>query len=389
MGYKKYVLIVLLCGLSVLVRAQSKSYMSADSTTDSLLNAGNWKDLAVKCNYYLANGADYASLRLKLGYAQFMLGNFSEAIRNYKIVLRNDSYNQTARYYMYFCYEYLNNQSLAGAQLAKLDTNSLKVLHKSPNALVSAGLESSFKIADDPYRGNAWYSQFDISNRLFSKLQVYEAVSYFGQYIYDFYDRKWRQNPDRQTEYYLKMSYPLTDNLTVTGGWHYLYTIFETDHYHSNLFTGGLNYATPYFNLQADADAGHLTTDKVAQYNGRIFVNPLGNLNLYFISGVSYLHKNSTDNFIFSETGGFKAFNGIWLETSGTFGNLDDYIEAGGLYIYNTFDATKLKLAETVYMELSKSLMLNLSYTYEKKRDGVQDINYNQNSIAAGIVWKF
>jgi hypothetical protein len=220
-------------------------------------------------------------------------------------------------------------------------------------------------------------------------LQVFEAVSYFGQYIYDFHDRKWRQNIDRQSDYFLKLSYPLFDKVTLIGGWHYLYTDYETDKYHSNLFTGGLNYATPYFNLQGDVDAGHLMADNVTQYNGRVFVNPLGNLNLYLISGVSYLHENASYNFIFAETAGFKVLNGLWLESSATFGNLDDYIEADGLYIYNTFDATKLKLAETGYIELNKHLMLHLSYTYERKQDDVQKMDYNQDSITAGILWKF
>ena len=389
MGYQKYLLIVLLCGLPLCLRAQNKPFAAADSTTDSLMTAANWKAVVAKGNYYIANGADYTGLRLKIGYAQFMLGDFSEAIKDYTVVLKNNPNNQTARYYLYLCYKYLDNEALAGAQLAKLDSNSVKLLHAGRNGLVSIGLESSFKIADDPYRGNASYTQFDISNRLFSKLQVFEAVSYFGQYIYDFHDRKWRQNIDRQSDYFLKLSYPLFDKVTLIGGWHYLYTDYETDKYHSNLFTGGLNYATPYFNLQGDVDAGHLMADNVTQYNGRVFVNPLGNLNLYFISGVSYLHENASYNFIFAETAGFKVLNGLWLESSATFGNLDDYIEADGLYIYNTFDATKLKLAETGYIELNEHLMLHLSYTYEKKQDDVQKINYNQDSITAGILWRF
>jgi len=395
MGYQKYILIILLSGLTWLAHAQEKPFARADSLTDSLLSAGNWKEALAKGKQYIANGTDYAGLRLKVGFAEFMNGNYAAAIKDYNRVLRDDPHSQTACYYLYLCYKYMNNQALAGEQLANLDSTSLKLLHVNRSDVTSAGLESSYKIANTTYRGNASYTKFDLSGYIAGKLQVYDAASYFGQYIYDYvYDFKlrrhqWEQYDDQQKENFLKLSYPLFDHFTLTGGWHYLYTLYQTTNYKGNLFVGGINYNAAYFNLQADMDAGRLMTDKLKQYNGQLMVNPLGNLDLYFISGVSYLNRNTTDNFVFSETAGFKAAKNVWLETSATFGNQDDYVEAGGLYIYNTFDDTRLKMAETAYIQLSKKLQLDLSYTYEKKRDDVQKFYYSQNSIAAGILWKF
>ncbi len=391
MGYKKYLLIILLGGISYLTSAQDKPFARADSLTDSLINAGNWKEAITQGKQYIANGTDYTGLRLKIGFAQFMVGNYSAAIENYDKVLQDDAHNQTACYYLYLCYKYMNNEALAGEQLAKLDSISLKLLLVNRTDITSAGLESSYKIANTNYRGNASYTKFDLSGHVLSKLQVYDAVSYFSQYIYEYhnFEHTWQQNDDRQTENFLKLSYPLFDHFTLTGGWHYLYTKYQTTTYNGNLFVGGINYNAVLFNVQGDIDIGRLMTDRVTQYNGQVMVSPLGNLDLYFISGISYLNRNTTDNFIFSETAGFKAIKNVWLETSATFGNQDDYVEAGGLYIYNTFDDTKLKLTETAYFQLSKRLMLNLSYTYEKKQDAVQQFNYNQNSIAAGILWRF
>lgn len=389
MGYKKYLLIILLSCPALLAHAQEKPYARADSLTDSLISAGKWQEVIMKGREYIANGTDNNALRLKMGFAQFMVGNYAAATINYNKVLLSDANNQTARYYLYLCYKYLNNEALAGEQLARLDSNSLNLLHVKRSGLISAGLESSYKIANTIFRGNASYTQVDLTGRIAGKLQVYDAVSYFGQYIYDYRDRKWQQNADRQTENFLKLSYPLLNHLTLMGGWHYLYTKYQNTIYNGNLFVGGLNYSLPYINLQGDVNIGRLMADNLKQYNGQVMVSPLGNLDLYFISGVSYLNRNTTDNFIFSGTAGFKAVEKVWLETSATFGNQDDYVEAGGLYIYNTFDDTKFKLAETIYFQLNKRLMLDFSYTYEKKQDNVQNFNYNQNSIAARISWTF
>lgn len=392
MGYKKYLLIILLSCPALLAYAQKKqSYSNArvDDLTDSLINAGNWKEVIVKSKEYIAHGIDYMGLRLKVGFAQFMVGNYAAATENYERVLQRDPNNQTARYYLYLCYKYQNNEVLAGEQLAKLDTASLKLLQAGRTGFVSAGLESSYKMANTTYRGNASYTKADLSVRVAGKLLAYDAVSYFDQKIYSYSNRKWQVNDDRQKENFLKLSYALCDHFTLTGGWHYLNTQYLTTNYNGNLFVGGINYSVPYLNLQGDVDAGRIMTDKLKQYNGQVMVEPLGNLNLYFISGVSYLNRSTTDNFIFSETAGFKATKNIWLETSATFGNLNDYVEAGGLYIYNTFDDTKLKLSETAYFQLTRRLMLNLNYTYEKKQDNVEKFNYNQNSIAARISWMF
>ena len=103
--------------------------------------------------------------------------------------------------------------------------------------------------------------------------------------------------------------------------------------------------------------------------NTKLKLYPLGNLNLYFISSASYLHETDNKNFIFSQAAGFSPVKNLWLETSGTFGDLSDYIESDGLYIYNTFDATKLKLGQTVYYQANVHIMLQLNYLYEKKQD--------------------
>jgi tetratricopeptide (TPR) repeat protein len=375
--------------------AQTTPSARADSTLDSLYNAANWKGLIKKGKALSNKGESYPSLYLKIGYAEFALENYSAAIGEYNKILEKNPHDQTARYYLYLCYLYLKNESMAGYELAKLDSNTLKVSQTSHNGLNGIDAGTSFKIADDPYRGNASFTQADVDMHLFSKLQVLQSLSYFGQYIYTTGDdrKEWIQHKDQQNEYFLKLSYPLMDKLTLIGGWHYAhatYSTYSTDVYNNHLFVIGLNYAEPYFSLQGNVELGHVLEDKVTQYDGRLVVNPLGNYNLYLVTGASYLLSGTTRNMIFSEMAGFKVVQRFWLETSATFGNLNDYIENDGLYIYDALDVTKLKLAETAYFQLNKRLMLDVSYTYEKKYDDdVHKAYYSQHSIAVALSWRF
>jgi hypothetical protein len=375
------------------VKAQVETFHTADSTSQDLFIDGNWKQLILEGNKFIANGIDFPALRLRMGYAQYLRGNYSAALKQYDKVLHDDSYNQKARYYTYLCHKYLNQDLLANSQASYFDTTNTQQTNIGHFALLSAGLESSYKIADNDKRGNASYTRFSLNTQLSRRLQLDQSVSYFGQYIYTReipeIKNELRENKDRQTEYFAKLSYALNNRIVLIGAYHYLYTNYDNNIYHSNVFLAGVNYAGTYFNAQGDVNIGHIIKDHVTQYNAKLGLYPLGNLNLYFISRGSYLRQNSVDVMIFNQIAGFKAIKNVWLESSATFGKLSNYIDADGLYIYNAFDDSKLKLGETLYYQINIHAMLNFSYTYEKKQNTLQALNYNQHSITAGILWKF
>ena len=389
MGGRKYGLMLLFCLFVAGLRAQTVDYKTVDSTAELLYNAGNWRQLVTTGNGAVKSGIDFPSLRMRLGYAQFMLGNYGQALYEYNKVLQGDAFNQTARFYRALCYKYLNQDLLAAGQAAYLDTASRKQFKTGNFGLVSAGLEGSFKIAGDDYRGNAIYTRVGISNMLFKNLQLDQSFAYFGQYIYTISRHKVIENDDRQTEYFAKLSYALHDGVILIGGWHYLYTTYEKGIFYSNVFIAGLNLTGTYVDVQSDVDIGHVITDHITQYNATLNVKPLGNLNLYFISRESYLVQNGKGIEVFSQLAGFKAIKNAWLESSVTFGKLSEYVDNDGLYIYNSIDDTKFKFGETLYYQLNVHAMLQLNYIFEKKQEDLKTTTYNQNSITAGLVWKF
>ncbi|WP_204268173.1 hypothetical protein, partial [Escherichia coli] len=61
----------------------------------ALYEKSAWKELLLYGKEAITAKQDFKLLRLRLGYAAFMLGNYSEALNQYQQVLKNDSYNTT------------------------------------------------------------------------------------------------------------------------------------------------------------------------------------------------------------------------------------------------------------------------------------------------------
>ncbi|QJD96305.1 hypothetical protein HH214_10730 [Mucilaginibacter robiniae] len=403
MAYSKYLLTIILAWGVITTKAQSISYQQADSTSYALYQSGNWQELIVYGRQAIASGNDFVLLRLRMGYAQLSTGNYSGALLQYNEVLRKDAYNLIARYYSYLCNLYLNRNSLAYYHASKLDTVTLNQENLSSWGLIQTGLETGLKFPDNSLRGTASYTRASLSNQLGWRVQLDQSLVYFHQSIH--YRRQnnvpfnnqqtneelnaLRSNSVRQTEYYGKLSYTPVNRLTLIGAFHYLHTGYEERSYHNSLEVAGVKYTGTYYDLQADANFSRLNDTSVRQYNVQVTLYPKGNLNLYTITRGTVLQQDGSTKPVFSQVIGFKAVKNTWLEGSATFGRLNNYAEADGLYLYNALDITTFKASGTAYYQVNKHLLFYLNYMYERKKDYYRDAKYNQHSITGGFTWKF
>ena len=400
MGTRKYLMMIACMFALFECKAQDiNNADQVDSTVSRLYKAGDWKNMIVLGQQAIDKGIDFAGLRQQMGYAYFIIGNYSKALLEYNSVLEKDPKNKTASYYAYLCNKYLNHDLQASWYASQLDTNQLRDEKINAFAPLGFGFEAGTLDPDESYRSNATYFRVSESNRLSWRLQLDQSYLNFSQSISSpiIYRERYRDeteilsvtNTDNQFEYFAKLSFAATSNLTLLGSYHYLNTNFQNITYNSNVGLAGLKYTGTYFDLQADFNWGYMIDRHLLQYNAGVLFYPLGNLNLYTISRYSYLNQNALGQTIFSQSLGFKAVSNVWLETALTFGNMDNYIDTDGLYIYNSIDATKLKLGETVFYQLGKYAQLQFNYALEKKDDDKHDINYTQHSITAGLLWKF
>ncbi|PTQ98071.1 hypothetical protein C8P68_103231 [Mucilaginibacter yixingensis] len=392
MAYKQYLLIIALLLLFGFAHAQQvPDYQQADSTTQALYSAGKWQALIDYTNQTDAQGLDFPALHQRAAYARFMTGNYSAALAKYQQVLKHDSYNPTARYMSMLCQQYLNRDGNASYQAKFVDTTVLNKNNITPFGLIEAGIEASAKIPNIALRGTGFYSRASLGNRLGWRLQLDQSVAVYHQAITVAGNNDLRDfsfNND-QFEYYARLGYTLTSNLTLLGAYHYLHTKFGTDSYQNHVELAGLKYAAPYFTLQADANFSKMSNSGLQQYNGELTVYPTGSLNLYTISRVS-VQSGYLSSTIFNQRIGFKAFKRCWLEGSINVGRMDNYLEADALYVYNAVDVTTFKAGGTLYYQLGRHLLAYANYAFEDKENHYNtNATYQQNSITGGLTWRF
>ncbi|AMR33626.1 hypothetical protein A0256_20430 [Mucilaginibacter sp. PAMC 26640] len=383
----KYIFIVFFLSSFMFAKGQTPGYQQVDSTSYSLYLSGNWVHLIRYGKEAVAQGIDFPFLRLRLGYAQFITGNYAGAISQYGQVLKQDANNQTANYYTYLCNSYLNREDAAYRQLALVDDSTFAA-KPSPFRLISATIENSVKSSPNPFRGKANYARLELITQLGHYLQLDQSVAHFVQRI-NFRRRGLLiNNSVKEYEYFGKLNYSLNSSFSLFGVYHYLNTQYRQNLYHNNLGIAGFKYSSGYTTWQADADLGKISGTFFQQYNAQLSVYPKGNLNLYFTSRGSVLQQGAT-KFVFSQTAGTKLLKHFWVEASVTFGTLENYLESDGLYVYNAIDITKFKTGGTGYYDLGNHLGLYVNYTLEKKNDLYRDTFYQQHSVTAGLTWKF
>jgi hypothetical protein len=400
MANRKYFLTLIAILCYGMVRSQSLSFPQVDSASYAKYRAADWKALVDYGNTAISAGVDYPVLRLRMAYAQFLLGNYSGALSRYQKVLADDSHNQMARYYSFLCNKYLNRNTEASYNAGYVDSVTLSKDNVRPFGALEAGLEVSSKNSNNSNRGSGTYTRTFLSNRLGWKVQLDQSVAYYNQTI----KATIAVTPtagapsiatpvnatftDSQIEYYAKLNYSIADNLALLGAYHYLGTSYGTSSYQNHVGLIGLRYSAPYFALQADANLGNVTNSKIQQYNGQLSFYPFGNLSLYSISRVS-AQSGDFHQTIFTQTLGVKAIKQLWLEASGSFGTLDNFLDADALYVYNSIDVTSFKAGSTAFYSLGVHAVIYINYTFEQKQDHYLNNNFNQNSITGGFTWKF
>lgn len=390
---KKFLIIACFSLLYIGSHAQSHQQTEeADARSLALYNSAQWKALVIYGNEKLTANIDFPLLRMRTGYAAFMLGNYSMSLTQYKKVAEADPDNKLALYYVYLNNLYLNNTT-AARYYAEMMPAETRVSEKIEKYKLS-GLETeiSSKTPSDTIRKNALYARLGLNLQLGYRFELQQSVALYNQTINEpginppgF---SYVNNPQRiniqQKEYYAKLIYAVDGNVSLIGGFHYLYTPFNNLVYNNTLVFGGIKYATPYVHFDAKAYLGNISDSSSNQFEAAVTAYPLGNTRLYSISKAAY-----NKSFVFSQVAGFGISKSVWLEGNITLGNFYNLFENDGLYVYNDIDQKNFKAGGSIYASLSKNLVFSANYTFEQKTRFKTTRTFNQNSITGGLSWRF
>ena len=386
----------------------SKIEMSIDSQSLALYNSGQWKALVIYGKNNIQSGTDFTLLRMRIGYAAFMLENFSESLAQYKKVFDEDPENITALNYVYLNNLYLNNLTAARYYSAKISDKKQEKEIKTALKIASVATEYSYKRPTDTMRKTAQYSRFGVNVQLSNRLELEQSVAFYNQIINEpninasapppppnfpsgnlstigQLVQNTRSIDIHQKEYYAKLAYAASGEVSMLGGFHFLQTPFNNVIYNNTIFFAGLKYTTPFAHISFLSSFGKISDSASKQYEGALTLFPLGNTKLYCISKLAY-----NNNPIFTQIAGVGITKAIWLEANVTFGKYNVYFDNDALYVYNDIDQKEMKAGGSIYASLSKKLQLTLNYIFEKKlKYKTVSNHFYQHSITGGLTWKF
>lgn len=393
MASRKPLLIILICFFSMMAKAQIQSdYQKIDSLSFDQYQKGDWKNLAIYAEKNMGDGVDFPLLILRAAYANFMLRNYMKAAANYEKFLKNDSYNETAKYYLYLCYKYLNRDLVASVVGSRLASETLVKENLKPFGITNFNIESSYKYPNLNTRGNATYLRAGLGLKLGWPINFYQSISFFNQNIINSptgVPPRITNSDTKQFEYYAKIGVPLNSKVTLIGAFHYLNNKLSAITYKNAIGFGGLKYDGIYFNFQADASFGYSLASQINQYNATLGLFPLGNLNLYSSTVGSILIQDGVSRPVINEVLGFKITKNLWLEANGSFGGLANYLDVDALYIYNAIDVSNSKIGTSLFIAITPKAILEINYALENKTENLYQTNYTQHSLTGGITWKF
>jgi hypothetical protein len=396
------------------MRAQSgMNYASVDSTSYAMYASGNWKALSKYGKKSISDGMDFPYLRQRMGYANYMRGNFSSAEKNYRVALKSDSYNQSALYFIALSNENLNRGAIANYYGKKMNDSLATVLGLKKHALINSfDMEGGGKFPANDLRQNAGIFRIGIGSQLSWRWSLYQSVTVFGQNVYDNQLDNTHPHPwihIGQRSYYGRLNFQAFSHLGFWMAYEGISIKSQTNDppqqqnqngppmgprpvivisEFNSIFLGGFNYSFSHLNLQGEFANAFSKSGNFSQATFSFMYMPFGNLNFYLRSSSYFQFSNSTMNFVESPFVGIHPFKKVWMETGISIGKFNDLLEGQGLYFQNMYDDTKFRSSTTVFIPINKKIIFNLNFTDDLKQMSVDQSTYYQPSLTLGLLWK-
>ncbi|MDD3321325.1 MAG: hypothetical protein PHS59_07765 [Paludibacter sp.] len=393
-----YKITILLLFISLPFYAQQNyTFATVDSLSYNYFVNGNWNELINISKEAEHQKIDFKYLQQRVGYAYFMKKDYYKAIKHYTKSLIFDKTDEISHLYLYYSALNIGDESMARYHFSLLSLKLQESLDTKKFSLISAiDLEYNYKINNSELRTNPNYTRIGVNSSLGYRLNLYQTLSRYNQTT-DYVDIT------QQDEYFGSLSYSLFDRTNINFGYHYVNTKITTDPdsylYPGKVLYGKLSQRINRFDIGINASVFNSDLANASQLGIEIgYVIP-SKVNLYLKSSIYNVKSTtydledidtvSTNSIIFSQKIGLFALKNIWLEASLTLGNLNNFVDTNGMYLYNSTDPTTFRTGTSVFWYLNKHLIIYSNYTFDHKLiiDDTQE-NYKQHSITGGIIWK-
>jgi hypothetical protein len=424
-----------------------------DQETYRLYLEKDWDELTRAGKDGLKQGIDYYYLRMRMGIAFYEQKNYKASQAYFRKALEFNQGDPVASEYLYYAYLFAGQYQQAFILAADF-TPSLKEKLISPSCKPMDRLAVEFLYnkndADDLLADPHEYFSgmpsgyqlvpLDFINQntmlhhvLSPAITLTHAYTYLNKTNYYYYNDG--QTPfgfDRQKvyqhQYYFSPAFTTAWGLTIAPSFHYLKIRFETPYIisggggigpgggggnsiqysdlHLNHYVGGIR-LTQFAGRFAFRLGGIYSSmrDKQVTATAGLSWYPMGNQDLYLGTSLN-IHNSMTGkansiDLIPDGVIGFGIASKVWLEFSGSYGNMKRYTEGNGYIVYNGVDWMKYKAMGIVTIPVTQkgsTVYIGSRFAATESRfipfdhslgQELNSIVTNSLSIFGGLSWKF
>lgn len=417
-----------------------------DSITWALYNRADWNRLADKGSEAIKSGIDYYYLRMRVGIAFYEMKNYRAAIPHFKKALEFNPMDKVAVEYLYLSYLSGGRKYDARKISNKLGKSARERLGLDRQPVVEeiyieGGPSKAGNIDQEDrrhgrrpqqedtiynagyYYNNIYYGHAGIKFRLSPSISVYQGYSYLEAPVTEKLTYMNEQVPDFdyttvQHEYYGNLEVNLPGSVLATPAFHMLWIKYglRVDQYNPETFNLDYDTVVEHENMSVASlslrkDIGAFTAEISGTYGdfGHAlqkqltlagYYYPMGNLDFYGKTGVTYLWNENDNRWIFHQLVGWSPADKFWLEATADIGQLQDYAEKNAFVVYNVPEEINYKIEGVLLYELSEKLELSLRYRYMQRVNRYlyytsyedftfKETKYPYHTIIGGIKWKF
>lgn len=411
----KILIIISLLSISFSSHAQEKyTFQLADSLTYNLYLAGNWDELIKIGNEVLNQDFDFKYLRQRMGYAYFVKGDYYASQNQYEKALPFDKNDVNTQTYLYYCSFYLGNESAARYQISQFPDSLRKSFGVSSLKLIDAiDGEYNYKTSYEK-RSAPNYYRVGLNSKLGYRLNLYQSFSSYSQTT--------DNSIVKQNEYVGILNWSINSHTNLTVGFHslnsnvvtntsyikndtsYIFNAMQhrnimvisrdtipiktTTDYPGNLIYSKLSYSLSRFDFALNASILNHNNMYTKQFGLHAGVVLPGKSTIYLKSSLYNLTDDYDTKLIFSQSIGGFVVKKLWANGSITFGNLKNFTDNNGLYIYNSIDPTVFRTGLSLFWYIVPKITLFSNYTFDTKQIDNNNTTYKQHSISGGLIWK-
>jgi len=418
--------------------AQQENYnATVDAKTYDYFVKSDWKNLKEICYSAINSGIDFYYLRLRMGISYYNAENYMSAIPHFEKALYFRNKDTLALEYLYYSYLFSGLRSEANITAEKFPGHlKEKVGYTSPGFVSGLYSEGGYTFVPEfndianknkttPEKPELTYKVPE--NETYINLSLIHSFGKSVKYFHglnsitvnsSIINNTLSQTPEevsqtaKQLEYYGRLSADPGKYFSLFASLHYLRVSIEnpvpppqdapppknrtnTTVYNEFVYSAGASKRVGNFEPGISLLYSNLSGGDQNQAAMTFAYYPLGNLNLYSITGL-ILHSNrenqSSDyitNFIFDEKIGLKISDTFWAEGVVTAGNMINYTENNGFIVYNVVDKMDYKFGGNILIYLSEKFEVSFRYLVISTEYKVfSGVNTEGNLYAAEKLYK-